>query len=333
MKVTIGDIAKMANVSKTTVSRIINNKTEGFSAATKEKIIKLIEESNYKPSMIARGLVTKKTKTIGLIIPDITNPFFPSLVRGAEDCANKMGYHIFLSNSDTSIKKESEYLRAFIDKSVDGVILASNTSSDYKLLKQNNIPCVLLDRHVNSEDYDAGVFLNNIKGAYLAAKLLLEHGHERIVFITGSLSITTSADRLKGYKKAFEEKGKPLHDDLIVEGDYQIRSGYELTAKLIKQQKKFTAIFAANDLMAIGAIKALKAGNFKIPEDVEVIGFDNIEVSQIIEPSLSTVTQPVYEMGARGAKMLINIIEGKKIRKRNIILEPGLVLRESTRNI
>jgi len=120
---------------------------------------------------------------------------------------------------------------------------------------------------------------------------------------------------------------------LIVEGDYQIRSGYELTSRLIKQKKKFTAIFAANDLMAIGAIKALKAGNFKVPEDIEVIGFDNIEVSQMIEPSLSTVTQPVYEMGARGAKMLIYIIEGKKIRKKNIILDPELVLRESTRNI
>lgn len=333
MKVTIGDIAKMTNVSKTTVSRIINNKTEGFSAETKERILKLIEESNYKPSMIARGLVTKKTKSIGLIIPDITNPFFPSLVRGAEDYACKMGYHIFLSNSDTSIKKESEYLRAFIEKSVDGVILASNISSDYELLKQYNIPYILLDRHASSEDYNVGVFLDNIKGAYLATKLLLEHGHERIVFIAGSLSITTAADRLKGYKKAFEEKGKPLHDDLIAEGDYQIKSGYEITARLIEQKKKFTAVFAANDLMAIGAIKALKARNIKIPEDVEVIGFDNIEVSQMMEPSLSTVTQPVYEMGARGAKMLIDIIEGKKIRKKKIILEPELVLRESTKNI
>lgn len=334
MKLTISDIAQMANVSKATVSRVINNKPEGVSKETRDKILKLIEENNFQPSMIARGLVTKKTKSIGLIIPDITNPFFPQLVRGAEDYANKMGYHIFLCNSDKSITKEVEYLNAFVEKSVDGVILTSNIStseSHNKLLKRSNMPCVLLDRHVENKDYEAGVFLDNKKGAYLATEFLLNNGHKKIVFITGPMSVTTSINRLNGYEAAFKDKGVAIMPELIIEGDYLIDSGYRVIDNLLKQGKEFTAIFAGNDMMAIGAIKALRGHNVKIPEEVEVIGFDNIEISQIIEPALSTVAQPAYDMGMKGAELLIKLIEGKKPKTKNVIVKPELILRGTTR--
>jgi len=334
MKVTINDIAKMADVSKATVSRVINNKPEGVSSETRDRILKLVEEFKFQPSMIARGLVTKKTKTIGLIIPDITNPFFPQLVRGAEDYANKLGYNIFLSNSDKSVMKEEKYLKAFVEKSVDGVILTSNisaTDSHFKLLKENNIPCVLMDRPVEYEDYEAGVFLDNIKGAYIATKFLLDHGHEKIVLIDGPLSVATSVNRLEGYKKAHNEKEIQVNTDLIVEGDYLINSGFKLINKLIDEGNTFTAVFAGNDMMAIGVIKALKSKNIRIPEDVEVIGFDNIEISEIIEPALSTISQPAYEMGVQGAKLLIKLIEGKKLKNKNVIFEPELIIRGTTR--
>lgn len=333
MKVTINDIAKLANVSKASVSRVINNKSEGVGKETRDRILKVIEEHQFQPSMLARGLVTKRTKTIGLIIPDITNPFFPQLVRGAEDYASKYGYNIFLGNTDKSVNKEKEYLDAFVEKSVDGVILTSNISeadSQYKLLKQSSTPCVLLDRYVEYEDYEAGVYLDNVKGAYMATELLLSHGHTNIAFIAGPLMVATSVNRIAGFKKAHNEKGLPINDDLIVEGDYMMDSGYKLVDRLIEEGKKFTAIVAGNDMMAIGAMKALKRRGIGIPNDIEIVGFDNIEISQIVEPALSTVAQPAYEMGAQGAKLLIKLIEKKKLRNKNVILEPELIIRGST---
>ena len=335
MKVTISDIARLANVSKTTVSRVINNKPEGVGQETKNKICRIIEEYEFQPSMIARGLVTKKTKSLGLIIPDITNPFFPQLVRGVEDFANKSGYHLFLCNSDRSIDKEKGYINAFVEKSVDGVILTSNiseTSLHHRVLKQHHIPFVLLDRYVDGSVYDSGVFLDNVKGAYLAVKYLLDNGHENIAFISGPMSVTTSKNRLKGYKIALNEKNLEVNQDIIKEGDYLVGSGFSRTIELLEQGKEFTAVFAGNDMMAFGAMKALKSRNIKIPDDVEVIGFDNIELSQFVEPPLTTVAQPAYDMGFMGAKQLIKLIEGKKLRTKNVFLEPELILRGTTKS-
>ena len=199
----------------------------------------------------------------------------------------------------------------------------STPNSQHTLLKQSNIPFVLLDRYVDGMEYEAGVFLDNIKGTYLATDLLLRHGHRNIAFITGPMSVTTSVNRLKGYQKAFGERGLTINNNLIKEGDYLINSGYKQTEKLIKEGRAFTAIFGGNDMMAIGAMKALKNKNIKIPGDVEVIGFDNIEIAQIVEPSLTTVAQPTYDMGVLGAKLLIRLIEGEKPKTKNILLEPN----------
>lgn len=335
MKVTIADIARVANVSKATVSRVVNNKLEGVGKETRERILQIIEEYKFQPSMIARGLVTKRTKSLGLIIPDITNPFFPQLVRGAEDYANKNGYTLFLCNSDKSIEKEKDYINVFIEKSVDGVILTSNISeksSQYSALKNYAIPLVLLDRYVDGSEYDVGVFLDNVKGAYLAVSYLLNKGHKNIAFITGPMSVTTSMNRFKGYEMALNEKKLEVDQSLIKEGDYLIDSGIKKVTELLEEGKKFTAVFAGNDMMAIGAMKALKSRNIKIPENVEVIGFDNIELSQVVEPPLTTVAQPAYDMGVLGAKLLIKLIEGKKLRTKNFVLEPELIIRGTTKS-
>lgn len=333
MKITIADIARMANVSKATVSRVINNKPEGVSKETRENILRIIKESGFQPSMVARGLVTKKTKSIGLIITDIANSFYPLLVRGVEDYANQFGYSLFLCNSDNNPEKEKGYINVFIEKSVDGVILSSSmneTSFHYNILKSKNIPLVVLDRCVEGDQYDASVFFDNARGAYIAVNYLINKGHRNIAFISGPKSLIISKHRLDGYRMALEEKNIEVKEDIIVEGDFQFESGYKRATELVDQGKEFTAIFAGNDLMAVGAIMALKKKNIRVPQDIEIIGFDNVDISRYIEPQLSTVGQSAYEMGVEGAKQLIKLIEGKKISKKDIILKPTLVLRETT---
>lgn len=334
MKVTISEIAKIANVSKATVSRVINNIPYGVGKETRERILKIVAELNYQPSMIARSLVTKKTRSIGLIIPDITNPFFPQLVRGAEDYANKCGYNLFLSNSDNKSSKEENYIKAFIEKGVDGLILTSSASVEmqYSLLKSRNIHFVLVDRFVHFSGYEAGVYVDNRKGAYLATKMLLDHGHKKILFINGPLSVTPSIERRKGFEMAFREKQLEIDERLVFEGNYLIQSGYQITAKILKSGRSFSAIFCGNDMMAIGSLRALLENNIKIPQEVELIGYDNIELSQLVEPALTTVAQPAYEMGLKGAMLLIKLIEGKKIRTKELILEPQLILRGTTKS-
>ena len=334
MKVTISDIARMANVSKATVSRVINNKPEGVGKDTRDNILKIIKETGFQPSMVARGLVTNKTKSLGLIITDIANSFFPIIVRGVEDYANKFGYSLFLCNSDNNPEKEKKYIKAFIEKSVDGVILSSSmndTTFHYNNLKSKNIPLVVIDRCVDGNEYDASVFLDNNEGAYIALKYLIDNGHEKIAFISGTKSLVISKNRMSGYRMALEERNLKVREDIIVEGDYQIESGYTRVMELLDQGKEFSAIFAGNDLMALGAMKALKTRNIKIPDQVEVIGFDNIELSSLVEPQLSTVGQPAYKMGAKGAEQLIKLIEGEKIVNKNIVLKPKLILRETTK--
>lgn len=335
MRLTIVDIAKLAGVSKATVSRVINNNPNGVSIETRNKILNIIDENRFQPSFLARGLATKKTKTIGLIIPDIANPFFPQLVRGIEDYAHKAGYSLFLCNSDNDLKKEKEYVSVLIEKGVDGVILAPSSSTGFNvkndLLTVNDIPSVLLDRYVINSNYDAGVFVDNVKGAYMAVNQLIHNGNKNIAYISGSILITTSIDRFRGYSKALAENNLNVNNKLIREGDFSIQSGFIATTELIHDKVEFNAIFAENDMMAIGVIKALKKFNIKIPGEVEVIGFDNIELSSIFEPPITTVSQPIYKMGKLSAETIIKLIEKKEIENSILILEPELIIRETTK--
>lgn len=335
MTSTISDIAQRANVSKATVSRVINNKSEGVGEETKQRILDIIKELNYQPSLIARGLVTKRIHSIGLIIPDIANPFFPQLARGAEDSALKRGYNLFLCNSDNSLDKEKIYINAFIKKSVDGVILTSSLSksnSHYQLLKERDIPFILLDRYIEGMEQETGVFLDNEEGAYQATNHLLRNGHERIAFISGPFSVTTAWHRFLGFQKAHYDKGISIDYQLVREGEYRLETGREFIEELLAKNIPFSAVFAGNDMIAIGALKALKKHHIKVPGDVEVIGFDNIDLAALIEPALSTVAQPTYDMGALGANMLIDLIEGKEIKENNLHLKPELIFRETTRS-
>lgn len=333
MRCTISDIARIAKVSKATVSRVINNKSEGVGFETAQRIRDIIDELGYRPNSLARSIVNSKAKMLGLVIPDITNPFFPNLVRGIEDYANSNGYTVFLCNTDNDPDKEEQYLLSLIDKRVDGIILASTSSQSSTLeqLNKYNIPFVLVDRPLTN-DIDLGVYANNYKGVYAAVEHLIKCGHTSIAFLGGTKKVITTNERFEGFRDALRDANITLDKSLIKFGDYSIASGITMMEKLIDEKAKFTAVMAGNDLIAIGAVKALRLQGIRIPEDCEIIGFDGIELTEIFDPSISTVVQPIYEIAIESAKLLIGKINGEITCSRKIIVEPTLVLRATTKS-
>lgn len=335
MKITINDIAKMAGVSKGTVSRVINDKPYGVGDEVREKIKKIIDEVGYKPNQLARSIVTSKSKTIGLIIPDINNPFFPKLVRGIEDFAFSKGYTVFLCNSDEDSKKEEYYLCDFIEKRVDGIILAPSSTTNPKLnqlLGDYNHPFAVVDRQIEGLDCDIFVGSDNTKGAYRGVRHLIEHGHRRIAFFGGDKELSNTAFRYEGYKKALGESNIEIDESLIMYGRYSLESGEDLMRALINKNIKVDAIFATCDLLAIGALRVMKKNSISVPDDVAIMGYDNIYISELMDPPLTTVEQKIYEIANKVTKMLISKIEGEFMDENIVLIEPQLIKRETVRD-
>lgn len=335
MRITIKDIAKKANVSIATVSRVINHK-KGIGKETRKRVWSIIEKMNYQPSVTARSMITNKTLTIGLIIPDIRNPFFPELVRGIEDHLHKNGYNVFLCNTDENPAREKKYFKVMQEKNVDGIIYTNSYSETRKgindFILQNKIPIVFLDRGLKGKHLN-GVFIDNIKGGYIATQHLIELSHEKIGCITGPVKLENSEDRKRGYISALKENGLEVNHDLIQPGHYQIEGGYKAAKKLLLNHD-ITAIFALNDLMAFGVYQAAAELNKRIPRDLSVIGFDDITYNKLLYPKLTTINQPNYEMGNAAADLLLNKIEkGDGIEGKIIHYTPKLVVRDSTQKL
>lgn len=333
MKVTMEDIARMAGVSKATVSRVVNGVREGVGPETRARILKIIQETNYCTYNIPNQV--QMTKTLGLIIPDIINPFFGELAKAVEGYATEQGYTVLFGNTDFSREKESKYLSIFSAKKVDGIILVTTeqvASERHKLLTRYGIPCVLVDRSLTGMEYAAGVFLDNSYALFVACSHLITHGNERIALISGPKEISTSVERVQGYRDALTQYQIPFEQRLIKYGDYTFESGYNAVMELEREGVPFTGILAMNDTMALGAIQALKELTYRIPEDVEVIGFDNIGFSQLCDPPLSTIQQPTIEMGRKAAECLIRAVQGEGGGEKCIRLQPKLVVRKSTKN-
>ncbi len=331
MGITMKDIAKFAGVSTTTVSKILNNKDKDISNATRERVLNLIEEHNYRPNKIAKSLVTKKTNTIGLVIPDIRNPFFPELARGAEDKANEKGYNIIFCNTDDDSDKEEKYINMLVEKMVDGIVFtaASEREKGFEGKKKFSVPIVLVDRDIDIDGIIGKVTVDNFMGGYEGTKHLLQLGHERILYLSGPLVNKTGSDRLKGYKKALNEFNVELKEEYIKEGNYKSEWGYKVIND-IGNELKYTSVFCGNDLIAIGAIKALKEMKLDVPNDVSVVGFDDIYMANLIDPELTTIRQPNYEMGYKAIEILIDAIENKEKTIKHIDLATQLVVRKST---
>jgi LacI family transcriptional regulator len=337
MKATIGDIAKEAGVSLATVSRVLNDKADGVGDDTRLRIKAIIARLGYEPCGVARGLATGKSRTVGLVVPDIADPFFPLLIKGAEGALRDQGYGLFLCDSDRDAAKEREQVRILMEKGVDGVILDSITSDcacHLDILEKRSVPYVLLDRMIEARAEAAGVYADDRGGAALAVEHLLGGGARRLCFINGPAGLAASRLRRAGVEDACRARGLDPSAILEVGGDYSVASGegaIDALAGGLGGGPPFDAVFAANDRMAIGAMRSLKRRGMRIPEDVEVVGFDDIELASLVEPELTTVAQPAFEMGKRSVELLLRLIEGERPRRRTIVLEPTLVVRGSTR--
>ncbi|MGP4078754.1 LacI family DNA-binding transcriptional regulator [Pseudalkalibacillus sp. R45] len=326
---TIRDVAKAAGVSVATVSRVIN-KNEYVNKDTEQKVLKVMKELDFKPSLVARGLAGKKMNTIALMLPDISNPFFPEVARAVEDVAQQYDHNLFLCNSDNLEHKEKSYLEIMKKKNIDGVIIISNniSSKDLEHLRETKIPVVLLDRPASHENYSV-VRANNYKGAQLATMHLLEIGCRKIAHIAGPKNLITAKERLKGYNSITNEYPW-FEQTLIAEGNFDVQGGKTALKKLLADHPDIDGIFASNDLMALGALKELKKMGKEVPQEVAICGFDGIYLTELSEPELTTIQQPIYELGAKAAEILIKKLRGELTETKIYELDVQLIKREST---
>ena len=327
---TIREVAEIAGVSYATVSHVINN-TRLVSPETRERVLAAMDALNYRPNALARSLRQGKTNTIGLVLPDSANPFFAEISRGIEDEAFKKGYSVFLCNTELDTKRELFYVDVLSKKQVDGIIFvaAGDQADSLDFLLQRNMPVVMIDRNVPNVEGDA-VLTDHQLGGYLATRHLLELGHTQIACIAGPSSITPSAERIIGYRKALEEAGLPFEENLVIRGDYHAQSGMDITNSLLKMNPRPTAIFALNDLMALGALRAAAEAGYSVPKDLAVVGYDDLEIARFTNPPLTTIAQPKKEIGAQAINLLVDRMARKSRPPSRLVLAPELIVRRST---
>jgi DNA-binding LacI/PurR family transcriptional regulator len=330
----IGDVAKRAGVSVATVSRVIN-KRGNVKKSTEEKVLKAVEELGYFPNLSARSLKTNRTLTIGIIIPDITNPFFPIVVRGAQNVFKQEGYTIILCNSFEEEYEEKKHLNILEAKKVDGILLIKapsrmNDSKYMERLKNFPIPIVYIDRLPDLQDIPA-VVADNISGGYDATLHLIKLGHKNIAAITVQYPITVHKERLQGYFSALNDHNIPINKQYIQKGIPSIQEGISLAQSLINMNNRPTAIFVTNNKLTIGLMKALEIAGLKCPQDISVVGYDDFDWENVFHPRLTVIAQPAYEMGETAANLLIKIIRDgiSSLSNNKVILPAELKIRES----
>jgi len=327
---TIKDIAKLAGVSPSTVSRIINNKDGMISEATRQRVLKIIDEVGYIPNTFARSLVTQQSRMLGMIIPDILNPYFTELAKGTSDYALERGYDVLLLSADDDEEMEAHLYNSLIQKGVAGILISPGGSNyQFRQARGRTIPIVSIDRKLTSRSYLIGALDNdNEYGAYLSASHLIEQGHRDILFLCGAKKAYTSKQRYQGYCKALNEHQIPIDDSLVYFGQYQHEFGYEIISSMIGK-KHFTAICCMSDMLAMGALSALRRAKIKVPAECAVIGYDDIPLAGLIERPLSTIHRHTYECGSQAAEILINYIEGNVTEFVRKTIRPHLVIRET----
>ncbi len=323
------DVALKANVSIATVSRVVNKSDHKVNPATREKVLAAISELDYRPNALAKGLLMKKTMTIGIIIPDISNPYYAEIVRGIQDTADQAGYAVMLHNTDGKQERIIRYIYLLREKSADGVIFCGGIINGYEtlsILKELKERVVVVGRH--EVDFPA-VMVDNMGGATQAVQHLIDRGHRLIGCIAGPDGSTTAADRLTGYRNALAQNGMALNEQLVKRGNWSPESGYLLAKELLARRERPTAILCANDQMAFGAIKAARELSLNVPKDLSVVGFDNVPPGSYFDPSLTTVEIPMYEIGRAAMQMLIDLLSREKFEKLRLF-NTKLLVRGST---
>lgn len=325
------DVAELAGVSASTVSHVLNG-TRRVSEDTRERVKLAIEELDYEPNLLAKSLKMRRTFTIGLLISDIQNPFFTSVIRGVEDVALSRGYHLFLCNTDEDPKREDEYVRELSKKRVDGLIVASSASRHNHALqlRLENVPFVFMDREIEGIEADT-VRVDNRLGMKLIAEHLTELGHRRIGMISGPLEKSSGYERYQGFRDALAELGFALDPFLVRFGDFRVSGGREGAEELLRLPEPPTALVVANNQMTLGALLTVRKMGMKIPEGLSVVSFDDMDWAPLADPPLTALAQPTYEMGAQAARILLDKIEEKSEEAPSkLFIEPELVVREST---
>lgn len=322
---TIKDVAKNAGVSVKTASRVINN-FPNVRPQTKKKVLEAAKKLGYRPNALAKSLRIQRSYTIGVIISDIANNFFGTVMKGIENVAISKNYNIIFANSDENIQKEKMYCKLFIEKQVEGIIIIPAPGSQSYLNDYvKDIPIVFVDRE--PKDFEGPVVkVDNEDGAYKLTKhLVADHGYQKVTFLATDLNINPVSERFQGYKKAVEEYGLEL---IIKDGNRTVEDGYMATEAMLKNNRP-QAIFACNHVMALGAIKAVKKYFLEIPRDIAVVGFDDFESAEVFRPYLTVVSQTPYEMGKYAAEILFKQIENDSKDNRKIIMPVELKNRES----
>jgi LacI family transcriptional regulator len=328
--VTTRHVAQRAGVSVSTVSHVLNA-TRFVSDDLRQRVQQALDELGYEPNAVARSLKVNRSTTLGLIISDISNPFFTELVRGVEDVAQANGYTLVLCNSDENPAKEQTYLRELRARRVDGLLVApAGEAHEYlRKLVRANFPLVFLDRDVASLPVPT-VLLDNEAAAYAAVRHLIQLGHRRIGAIIGRPLISTTTERFKGYARALREAGIEIDQRLVVNGRSRIDGGAEAADVLMALEERPTALFSGNNLMTLGALGAFKARDLVVPDDVALVGIDDFPWASVLRPHLTTVAQPTYELGRRAAELLLGLMHGTIERgPHRVVLQGKLIVRES----
>jgi len=327
--VTLRKVAEKAGVSVNTASRAINNKSD-INEETKKRVLQIAQELGYVQNATAVALRTKKTRTLGVAIADNRNPFYAEVLNGMEMSAREKNYHIILANTQRDYKKEEEAINLLLTKRVDGLLITpvQDRDDDIKNLIDANIPFVIVGRDFENIEVDA-VYNDEVKGGFLATEYLIKKGHKRVALINGFLHKSPARGRLEGYKKALNKYRIPLDDSLISVGDINMEDGHERTKQMLEKNIDFTAIFAYNDMMAFGAMQAIKEKGLRIPEDIGLVGYDDIPFSSLISPSLTTIRLKKQELGAESVKLLLSRINGNRKKMKKIMLDVELQIRES----
>lgn len=326
----IKDVAQRARVSTTTVSHVVN-RTRFVSDPVRHEVEAAIRELNYVPSAVARSLKSNSTKTIGMLIPNCSNPYFAEIVRSVEDHCFGAGYTLILCNTDDEPHRQSAYLQALTEKRIDGmIIISTGEGKDFqRMLHGLPIPMVLLDREIDEVNCDL-VETAHLQGGLMATEHLIGLGHRRIACLSGPANLNSSAQRIEGWRSALAKAGLAASPELLWHSDFTSQGGFNTMQAILASPLAPTAVFVCNDLMSIGALSAAHQAGIQIPQQMSLIGFDDIELAQFASPALTTIAQPKQRIGIAAVDMLLERIQGGRIQARQLILLPELIVRNST---
>ncbi len=331
---TIKDVAKMAGVSTTTVSHVINS-TRHVAEDTKNDVLQAIQTLNYSPSAVARSLKVNTTHSVGMIVTTSEAPYFAEIIQAVEDHCYRQGYSLFLCNTQNNPEKLKNHLDMLAKKRVDGILVMCSeyTPDSLDLLKNfSELPMVVMDWGPNNPNTDL-IQDNSFDGGYLATQHLIDNGHKKIGIIAGELTKTTAKTRYEGFVKALLDAGLVVNPDWIMEGSFEPEDGYECMNKILRQNELPTAVFCCNDVMALGAISAITEKGLRVPDDISIIGYDNIHSSRFYAPPLTTVHQSKSRLGERALKLLFERIHEKSAVREVIEMHPELVIRQSVKRL